>query len=345
MKIFYLLLFGFISCRTISNIIDIWYNYEYSFIKDYQNYDEYPFRLEVIEGDKIDLEIKVNKNEMNYFTIKAYEFSYYPSNVEIYNYGGIPLNNLNKFVYIEGNYSVYSYIFQASQISKYFAIHLQKASYFAYTYLSFRANVAKYKYSFIKDLNYNSSYDIDTNIFPDGKIPYFYQTFIRTEVKKGENMIIQLTTDVNYDKNSTFQVDVCDYINKPTEANVYYNNTGAQKCTNNIVNFSDEEKKYKYNYNINEEINYTSIRILNKVNDLNYLNIYIDSIKPSPQPTDDPTPHPTDDPTPHPTDDPSPEPKPTSYPTDTPKTDGNGDSSKINKVSSILLILLIINIL
>ena len=231
---------------------------------------------------------------------------------------------------------VYFYTFQASEAGKYFAIHLvSTTTYYAYSYLSLRVNVAKYKYSFIKDLNYNSSYDIDLYRFPDGKIPYFYQTFIRTEVKKNDNMEIQLTTREKNESSSGFEVDICEYLNKPTESQVYYGDFGAKKCTKDLVNLSDEEKKYKYNYTINENINYTSIKIINKISSLNYLNIYIDSINPSPQPTDDPTPTPS--PTSSPSDEPTP--SPTSSPSDdqtgTPTTDGNKGSSIIKIILKV----------
>ena len=66
MKIIYLLLiFGIIysSTNPPDQVVDIYYNDEYNLSKDLnRQFTYYPFRLPVIVGDKMDIEIKVPNN-------------------------------------------------------------------------------------------------------------------------------------------------------------------------------------------------------------------------------------------------------------------------------------------
>ena len=66
MKIIYLIfIFGIIySLTNPDQVVDIYYNVEYALSKDLsRQFTYYPFRLPVIAGDKMDIEIKVPNNE------------------------------------------------------------------------------------------------------------------------------------------------------------------------------------------------------------------------------------------------------------------------------------------
>lgn len=87
MKIFlFALLFGIISSSYYPNVINVYYNYEYSLLKDYsQQYTEYHFRAEVIPYEQVDVEIRMSKYDSynNYFKAWIYEYNSYPSDEEI----------------------------------------------------------------------------------------------------------------------------------------------------------------------------------------------------------------------------------------------------------------------
>ncbi len=133
--------------------------------------------------------------------------------------------------------------------------------------------MSKYKYSNIKELSFLTNYEIDTSIFGDRKIPYEYQIYIRMSSLSEDQMQIQLTTHEAYDKYSAFEVDVCQYNIFPDESQVYYGH-GAVNCQP-VTNTATEISKYYYDFQTEPNIKYLSIRIINKVSDLNYLFIYI----------------------------------------------------------------------
>ena len=85
MKIIYFIcILGFISCITLRKISDIWYNYEFD-LKSQMSpaYTEYIFRLPVNSDTKMDIEIKIGKNDANSFSFQSYEYSYYPTDNDI----------------------------------------------------------------------------------------------------------------------------------------------------------------------------------------------------------------------------------------------------------------------
>ena len=281
MKIIYLIIliattFG----RTVRpDFTDLYYNTEYSLINDYsRNYNEYTFRAQVYPNDEMDLEIKISKNDPNYFTIVVYEFDHMPNKDEVlydtthnrpYRVKGDP--------YTEDNCWVYPFTYQVSNWAYYFSIHI----YYDNTWVSFdtvifRIDLTKYKYSKIKELNYNTDYQIDTKRFSgnDYFIPPNYQIYIRIAVHSEDKMEIRLTTHEANDKDKDFKVDVCQYTTKPTEEQVYYGNKAA-KCENGLKNESDKTKEYVYPFTTIQDINYLSISIINQYGHLSYLNIFI----------------------------------------------------------------------
>jgi hypothetical protein len=225
----------------------------------------------------MDIEIKVPNNAVHDFYLEVYEYNYKPNDTQIYEH--MKGNYLGKFLassfYYEGDFTVYYYTFQVSQNAikgSYFSIYVTVPNY-DYSYLYFRVNLSKYKYSNIKELSFLTNYEIDTSIFGDRKIPYEYQIYIRMSSLSEDQMQIQLTTHEAYDKYSAFIVNVCQYNIFPDESQVYYGH-GAVNCQP-VTNTATQISKYYYDFQTEPNIKYLSIRIINKVSDLNYLFIYI----------------------------------------------------------------------
>lgn len=280
MKIVYLLLvFGFISCTTEPNVVfDIWYNYEYTLTQDLRNYDftYYAFRIPVNYAGQMDFEIKIPKTEFQEFTIKVKEWTIKPeiNDINYYRDDIIPLTGYSE--YTEDKYNVYSYAFTAHDITKFFSIEIYLSNRLGFSYMVVRVNSSKYHYSNVKDLTFNTDYPIDTSIFTanNKKIPPGYQIYIRIGVFDNDEMEIQLTTHAAYDKNTAFKVDVCQYVNKPTQDQVYYGNNAAKTMTS-LENTSEEDEKYYYPFTTDAGIRYLSICITNNLDNLDYLFIYI----------------------------------------------------------------------
>jgi hypothetical protein len=279
--IYLLLLFGIITCATVPrDVIDIWYNYEYTLTTDLKNYDYtyYAFRIPVNYLGNMDFEIKIPQNEFQIFKIYVKQWTYQPDIDAINSYheqGGLtPITDYSD--YQEGNYYVYSYAFTAYSGAKYFSIEVEIPNRLGFSYMVVRVNLSKYHYSNIKDLTFNKDYYIDTSIFTanNKRIPYLYQIYIRIEVFDDDEMEIQLTTHAAYDKNSAFKVDVCQYVDQPTQQQVYYGNNAA-KTNTSLENTSEEDGKYYYPFTTDKGIRYLSICITNNLHDLDYLYIYI----------------------------------------------------------------------
>jgi hypothetical protein len=278
--IYLLLLFGIITCTSLppDRVFDIWYNYEYTLTQDLQNYDfkYYAFRIPVNYIGKMDFEVKIPETEPQAFTIYVKQWSVQPTieDINYYHSGLTPISNSAK--YKEGNYIVYSYAFDALTGATYFSIEVEIPNRGQYTYMLVRVNLSKYHYSNIKDLTFNTDYPIDTSIFTanNKKIPPGYQIYIRIGVFDNDEMEIQLTTHAAYDKNTAFKVDVCQYVDKPTQQQVYYGNNAAKTMTS-LENTSEEDEKYYYPFTTDAGIRYLSICITNNLDNLDYLFIYI----------------------------------------------------------------------
>ena len=89
-----------------------------------------------------------------------------------------------------------------------------------------------------------------------------------------DQMQIQLTTHEAHEKDSAFEVDVCQYDTRPVESQVYYIGRDIN-CKNNLKNTSPYATKYYYDFQTERNVQYLSIRIINYIPDLNYLFIYI----------------------------------------------------------------------
>ena len=272
------LIFGFISCtEDPSQAFDIWYNYEYNLQKQMRlQYSRYVFRLPVNYVGKMDMEVKILASDDNTFSFEVYQYNYEATLDNILNRDAIsdyPDCLGEGKTYYEGSYIVYPYTFRSRQNGKYFGIELTLPN-FSYNYIIFRVNSQKYQYSNVKELKLNTDYPIDTSIFGDEVVPAGYQIYIRIRSFSQDNMEVQLTTHKVYNKYTAFQVDVCQYDDVPTESQIYYGDP-KRPCNREIQNISEEEKLFRFPFSTESDVNYLSIRIINKEQELGYLNIYV----------------------------------------------------------------------
>ena len=255
----------------------MYYNTDYVLDKTAISYAKYYFRAVVDDSKKMDFELVVKNSEFheNYFQVKVIGYSYSPSDTEIYRYYWDGLTGLTGRYINRGDYKVIAFRYDVTTYYNYLAIEVSYTTYRpSYSYIVFRVDVTKYYYSNIKDLNYNTDYKFDVSIWDPPKVPYGYQIFVRIAVHPDDKMEIQLTTQSTYDKNSAFKVDVCQFKEKPSESQVYYG-SNSKVCKNGLSNDSSEDKKYVYPFTTESEINYLAISIINQLNDLSYLFIYI----------------------------------------------------------------------
>ena len=274
----FLLIFGFIFCSGDPTVaFDIWYNYEYNLQKQmYLDYSFYVFRLPLNYVGKMDMEVKIHAADLHDFRFSVYQYNYDASMEDILNHVKVawqPALKGQPEPYQEGDYIVYPYTFESYADGMYFGIELTLPNY-SYNYIYFRVNTNKYQYSNVKELELNKDYTIDTSIFGDKVVPAGYQIFIRIPSFSQDNMEIQLTTHKVYNKQTAFKVDVCQYDKLPTESQVYYGDPD-RPCNRDIQNISEEEKLFRFPFSTESKINYLSIRIINKEQDLGYLNIYV----------------------------------------------------------------------
>ena len=271
------LVLGFISCSTQPGMVfDLWYNYDYPLYNSLYDYTFYAFRIPVNYEGQMDFEVKIYKKDYQAFTICVNQWTYKPEINEIIYYQDTCSPVSGSGSYTEGDYVVYSYAFKAGPGAAYFSIDMVIPDYSAFKYIVVRVNSAKYRYSKIKELTYNTPYIIDTSIFTStyNRIPYLYQIYIRISVFDNDKMEIQLKTHASYNPKVAFKVDVCQYVDVPTEQQVYYGNNAA-KTNAEIENTSQEPELYKYPFTTDPGIKYLSISIINRLDNLDYLEIYI----------------------------------------------------------------------
>ena len=282
--ILFVAIFGIIA--SYLPVVNVWYNYVYELSKDYsQTYTEYYFRALVYSSDKMDIELNMTlaQYHSNYFTITIMDYDHEPTGDEIY----YRTNYIDKIISLgreDRFYEKYGYMVLAVTHypkNRFLGIIVSyEDTWQAFSYLNFKVDITKYKYSDIKELDYNQHYDLYTLRFVNAIIPEKYQIFIRIKVISDDNMEIRLTTDVTYDRKNDFKVDVCQYKDRPVESQVYYGK-GYVKCDNNLPNSSEEDKKYVYSFSTELEVKYLSISMINYItNDskgraLKYLDIYI----------------------------------------------------------------------
>lgn len=289
--IYFILIFGLATCKTWSSVINLWYNYDYSLVKDYSSdYSEWKwfFRVAVNPGDTMDMEIKIPEGFLNYFSIAVYAFDRYtqpPSDYEIEHPNTSPINydHSTASYYYEDGLIVYYYPYTAENSQyhyiTYFSVHVGLSGWSnKFNYLIFRINLSKYLYSKINDLDFNQKYELDKSKFRKGVIPPNYHIYIRISVIEEDNMEVQLETHEAYDKSTAFTVNVCQYTYKPTEEQVYYP-TYDSLCKDPLTNESKESEKYAYPFKTDKDTKYLSIRVINNLSNLDYLYILIYSEK------------------------------------------------------------------
>jgi hypothetical protein len=273
-EIVFLLILGIIACATVMPVIDTYYNGEYDLSRDYsEEIKFYGFRLPVIPYDRLDIEIKIKKEDTNNFDGLVNTYATTPTDEDIRNYGGTPIVSISQNNYYEGDYAVYCRTYQVPEGINYFAVYAYYNTYQLHSYIHVRINLSRYKYSYIKDLPFNTNYEFDTSIFSDHIIPYNYGIFMRLPINR-DTIEIQLETRKAYAQNA-FKVDVCEFDHLPTSSEVYFG-TNAKKCFTNLQNKSTENLKYKYPFSAEENVNYISICVTNQNTDLSYIktNIY-----------------------------------------------------------------------
>ena len=275
--IYFLFIFGLLNCSELPGVYDIWYNYDYSLVQNYNpKYTYYPFRLPLNGGDKMDIQIKVPKKTITYFHIVAYEYSDYPKdNDVISHYLGHELKCPTQSDTDAGEYIIYYFTVVSHKGYNYLTIDVTIPNY-SYTYLIFTVDLRRYKYSDIHDLKLNENYHVPVvGVFNDELIPNGYQIYIRISSFSQDNMEIQLKTDTPpYNKRYDFRVDVCQYSEMPTGQQVYYGDKN-KPCSNDIPNTSTLEREYYYPFSTENNVNYLSIRITNNLRDFKSLDIFI----------------------------------------------------------------------
>lgn len=278
-KIYFLLLlcFGFaLSGEVIpTEVYDIWYNVEYPLFNNYDaRYKYYAFRLHVVPGDMMDVEIRISKYISQQFGVDIYAYYNYPNDNQVINYDGFHVKLNSKKYDIFDNYCIYYFNVKAPEGFTYFAIHVSVPEY-DYKTLFLYVDLTTYKYSNIMDFNLNTDYPYETSIFTNGYIPQGYQIYIRISSFSEDKCEVQLTTKTNaYNKRYDFRVDICKYSDKPTESQVYYGDVNIT-CHNDIPNESKENMHYQFPFSTETNVNYLSIRITNNLGLLNYLSIKI----------------------------------------------------------------------
>ena len=271
---------GIIATSTYLPIPTIYYNYDYNLYDTYSStYSEYFFKAIVKSGQTMDVELKVKNQEFyeGYFSVTVLGFESDPYDDDIYYRRNYKRRDELTGRYINrGDYKIIAFRYDADyNLYNYLGIIVTRSSTFRkYSYLTFRVDVTKYYYSDIKDLNYNTDYQFDTSIWDPPKVPYGYQVYVRIAVHPDDKMEIRLETKVYYNKDTDFKVDVCQFKEKPNQSQVYYG-SNSKVCKNGLSNDSSESKKYVYPFTTESEINYLAISIINQLNDLSYLSIYI----------------------------------------------------------------------
>ena len=258
-------------------IVNISFNYDYDLHKSYSsNYSEYFFRVQVRPEQEMDIEIKMDNNEYkdNYFSVMILDYNLTPTDDEIYyKTGYIRETNPIALTSVQEKYHVLS--FSHKSIDKYLGIIVSTTkAWEEFSYLNFRVDLSKYKYSNIKEIGYDTSYSVDTSIFKDNIIPYQYQIYLSIQIQQNDKMEIQLETKEAYNKNNAFKVGVCQYKNKPTESQVYFS-LGYEKCEENLENESEESNKYIYPFTTKLEVNWLLIDITNQISDKNLTSLNI----------------------------------------------------------------------
>ena len=150
MKIILLsLVFGIISSATVP-VVNVWYNYDYSLLKDYSSsYSEYYFRAEVFSSDTMDIELNVTKGTFNndYFIVTVLDYNHYPSDKEIMEQTGTSIVKRPEG-WVNKEYEGYGYwvvTFPYESTNRYLGIIVSyiPGYYVEFSYLHFKVDITK----------------------------------------------------------------------------------------------------------------------------------------------------------------------------------------------------------
>ena len=284
--IIFILILG-IVLNASTPVYDIYYNLEYNLGQKYlETETKYLFRTPTNPGDKMDFIFVIPKSysQLNFF-LSACQCTYYPTNDQIREMTFNDPNYCYQFpqstdYYDDDTYHYYYFIYPNDGYTridaKYLAISVYYSSYQPYSSLIFKIDAATYKYSNIKELEYNQNYHIDTSIFrhtESQKIPVNYQIYIRIEVNSNDKMEIRLTTNEYQRYDNLFTVDIGQFQSFPSDSDVYYAYNADVWKHPSVIQTTDKNE-YKFPFTTEDKIKYLTIRIINSM-ELNELGIYI----------------------------------------------------------------------
>lgn len=285
--IIFILILG-IVLNASTPVYDIYYNLDYNLQPQYhlQTETNYLFRTPTNPGDKMDFVFTIPKSydQFNFF-LKACQCTYRPDDGQMRQMDFEDTTFCHKFLtytdyYDDDNYHYYYFTYPDNGYTrndaKYLAISVDYSSYQPYSYLYFKIDAATYKYSNIKELEYNQNYHLDTSIFhhtETGKIPAYYQIYIRIKVNSNDEMEIRLTTNEYLRYDNLFTVDIGQFQSEPSDSDVYYAYNADVWKHPNVIQTTDKNL-YKFPFTTEDKIKFLTIRIINS-RELNELGIYI----------------------------------------------------------------------
>ena len=284
--IIFILILG-IVLNASTPVYDIYYNHGYNLQQNLQTETNFLFRTPTNPGDKMDFVFTFPKSYVDTFNFylsvcqcpdrptddqmraMAFDDSYYCYQFQRYT-----------DYYDDDNYHYYYFTYPRNGYTydnaKYLAISVYYRDYKPYSYLKFIIDAATYKYSNIKELEYNQNYHLDTSIFhhtETGKIPANYQIYIRIKVNSNDEMEIRLTTNEYQRYEGLFTVDIGQFQSEPSDSDVYYAYNADVWKHPSVIQTTDINQ-YKFPFTTEDKIKFLTIRIINSM-ELNELGIYI----------------------------------------------------------------------
>ena len=284
--IIFILILG-IVLNASTPVYDIYYNLDYNLQQNLQTETNFLFRTPTNPGDKMDFVFTFPKSYVDTFNffLSVCQCTKWPSNEEMREMTFNDATYCYKFTrytdyYDDDNYHYYYFTYPINGYiydnAKYLAISVYYRDYKPYSYLKFKIDAATYKYSNIKELEYNQNYHLDTSIFhhtETGKIPANYQIYIRIKVNSNDEMEIRLTTNEYLRYDNLFTVDIGQFQSEPSDSDVYYAYNADVWKHPNVIQTTDKNL-YKFPFTTEDKIKFLTIRIINS-RELNELGIYI----------------------------------------------------------------------
>ena len=284
--IIFILILG-IVLNASTPVYDIYYNLDYNLQQNLQTETNFLFRTPTNPGDKMDFVFTFPKSYVDTFNffLSVCQCTKWPSNEEMREMTFNDPTYCYKFTrytdyYDDDNYHYYYFTYPINGYTydyvKYLAISVFYTDYKPYSYLYFKIDAATYKYSNIKELEYNQNYHLDTSIFhhtETGKIPANYQIYIRIKVNSNDEMEIRLTTNEYQRYEGLFTVDIGQFQSEPSDSDVYYAYNADVWKHPSVIQTTDINQ-YKFPFTTEDKIKFLTIRIINS-RELNELGIYI----------------------------------------------------------------------